>query len=227
MGFRYPDAGVRTDLTAAFAELRTAQAGRVRLASWKTVFGTAEEAWNTADAAWLESEYVRLFLAGGPCPLRETAYGDGRRIAGRAYELADISGFYRAFGCRLSRDRAQVADHLSAELEFASVMLVKEAYAIAEGWEEQREITRNAVKDFFEYHLGRWVRALADALAEHDPPAVYTALVDLTCAAVAGQCRRFRITPELAEGRLPRDFMQAEVFDCPQVAAESHGRPGN
>ena len=232
MGFRYPDADVRGEVAATFAELRAAQPQRLRLASWKVAFGAAEERWTTTDPELLESEYVRLFLAGGPCPPRETAYGDGRRIAGRAVELADISGFYRAFGCRLARDRAQVPDHLSTELEFASLLMLKEAYAVAEGWDEERNVTRSAAKDFLETHLGRWVKAFAGALREHDAPIVYTALADFTAAAVGGQCRRFRITPQLAEGRLPRDFMQGESFDCPQAAAadalveqgESHGR---
>jgi TorA maturation chaperone TorD len=225
LAFRYPDASTREHVGSAFANVFAAQAHRFRRGSWSKKFRSAAWAWETADGALLESEHVRLFLGAGPCALRETAYGDGRRIAGRSYELADIAGFYRAFGWKLTTAHPHLPDHLAAELEFTSVLLVKEAYALAEASDEHLEITRDATKAFLESHLGRWIGALVGALVEHGAPAVYVALADLVHDSVGHQCGRFQIAPQLADGRGPRDFMQEDAFNCPRdgTSAERSG----
>ncbi len=89
---------------------------RVRLAAW---------AWAGASSAGLALDYVRLFHGAGPVQLYETAYGDGRRLGGRSVEMADISGFYKAFGLEASGPDRNRADHLGAELEFLSLLLIK------------------------------------------------------------------------------------------------------
>jgi TorA maturation chaperone TorD len=219
LSFRYPDASTREHVASGFSEILAAQAQRFHSGSWSTAFRSAAEAWRAADGALLESEHVRLFLGAGICALRETAYGDGRRIAGRSYELADIAGFYRAFGWKLSATHPHLPDHLAAELEFASVLLVKEAYAFAEASDEHLEITRDAIKAFLESHLGRWISTLVGVLVEHGAPVAYVALADLVHDAVRRQCRRFRIAPQLADGRGPHDFMQEDGFNCPRDGA--------
>jgi len=219
--FRYPDAETRKTVTAMFAALHTGDGTRRRSVARADLLQRVEDAWSATDGAALESEYLRLFHGAGSCALRETAYGDGRRIAGRSAELADIAGFYRAFGLRVAERRPDLPDHLSAELELMSLLLLKEAYAISQGWTERRAIARDAQKEFLASHLGRWVGALADALAANDAPLIYLALVDVVGLAVRRQCRRFRIAPKLAEGRLPRDFMQDDGFDCPRAGGEN------
>lgn len=216
LAFSYPDASTRERIARAFSNILAAQTQRFRRGSWGKRFRTAAVAWETVYGPLLESEHVRLFLGAGLCALRETAYGDGRRIAGRSYELADIAGFYRAFGWKLSAAHPHLPDHLAAELEFVSVLLVKEAYALVEASDEHLEITRDATKAFLESHLGRWIGALVGALVEHGAPVAYVALADLVQDSVGRQCRRFRIAPRLADGRGPDDFMQEETFNCPR-----------
>jgi len=216
LAFGYPDATTRGRIASGFSNVLAAQTHRFRRGSWGKKFRSAAAAWETADRAALENEHVRLFLGAGLCALRETAYGDGRRIAGRSYELADIAGFYRAFGWKLSASHPHLPDHLAAELEFTSVLLVKEAYALAEASAEHLEITRDATKAFLESHLGRWIDALVGTLVENGAPVAYVALADLVQDSVARQCRRFRIAPRLADGRGPDDFMQEDAFNCPR-----------
>lgn len=216
--FRYPDAETHETVAAMFTALHSSNGVRPGSSAHADLLREAEAAWSATDGAVLQSEYLRLFHGSGACALRETAYGDGRRIAGRPTELADIAGFYRAFGLKLAERRPDLPDHLSAELELMSVLLLKEAYALSQGWAEQRTVARDAAKEFLASHLGRWVGTLANALEENEAPLVYLALMDLVCLSVRRQCRRFRIAPKLAQGRLPPDFMQNDAFDCPRVA---------
>ncbi|MDW8469780.1 MAG: molecular chaperone TorD family protein [Burkholderiales bacterium] len=119
-------------------------------------------AWAGTDDEHARDEYARLFLGSARAPMRETAYGDGRRLAGRSAELADIAGFYAAFGFAMSDEDRQPPDHLCAELEFCSLLLVKCAYALRDGWTERGRVAEAALRRFLEDHLGRWTHAFCD-----------------------------------------------------------------
>ena len=212
--FTYPSPGHQAAVRDAFARVRAARGrrgavGRALLA--------AERAWSAAHEDALAAEYIRRFLGSGPCPLHETAYGDGRRIAGRPVELADVQGFYQAFGFAQSERNPDLPDHLCAELEFYSLVLVKQAYALDADWTERRAVAHRAATAFLDDHLGRWVPALAEQLAEHGAAEPYRALAALLAAAVAEQCRRRRVAPQLASGRLPHDVMQDDELVCPRA----------
>lgn len=175
----------------------------------------AHSAWRDANLAALRAEYARLFIGGDAVSLHETAYGDGRRIAGRPVELADIGGFYLAFGLEISEQAPDLPDHLCAELEYYSLLLVKQTYAQSSGWVEEAEVTAHAARQFLEQHLGRWVHALALCLAEREVRAPYREHVRLLETLIDLECSRESIRPAPLEGRLPSDFMQADAFECP------------
>lgn len=211
-GFAYPEPGQRRALLRMLSQLPLEHGTGVPLRQLRL-------AWLGAGVALLRDEYSRLFLGHAPCSLHETAYGDGRRIAGRAAELADISGFYRAFGFELSESDPDLPDHIAVELEFYSLLLVKQAYAGSRRRPAQRAITRKAAHRFLEQHLGRWVGALAAGLAAQRPAAPYRELARALHALIARECAAVRARPRLREGRLPLDEMQADAFVCPHQAA--------
>jgi nitrate reductase assembly molybdenum cofactor insertion protein NarJ len=206
--FTYPDPAQVAEVNGAFGRVLTAKPHADR-----SLLRRAADAWLEADADALPGVYVRHFLAGSTCSLHETAYGDGRRIAGRPVELADVQGFYEAFGFGQSARHPDLPDHLCAELEFLSLLLLKEAYARHGDWPRRAALTRAAAAAFLRDHLGRWIPSLARAIAEHDAEP-YASLAALLDAAVAAQCRRRRVTPQPAEGRLPADPMQDDVLEC-------------
>ncbi|MBF0162722.1 MAG: molecular chaperone TorD family protein, partial [Magnetococcales bacterium] len=208
--FAYPHAGHRAEMAAALQQA-SGHAG-LEGVEWHAL--TAE--WESAEEEELEREYVRLFMGGAPCSLHETAYGDGRRMAGKPHELSDIRGFYKAFGLTLSESEPNLPDHLATELEFYSLLLLKQAYAIEEGWQEQREITEDAARKFMEHHLGRWVGAFAAALLEHNGEAAYRTLGAVVVAVVATECERLGVQPEFLIGRLSGDIMQEDTLICPR-----------
>lgn len=75
-----------------------------------------------------------------------------------AEEMADVAGFYRAFGLDFEGDRP---DHICMELEFMRLLVMKEAKALMDGNTENAEICISAQKSFLHSHLGRWAGALS------------------------------------------------------------------
>ncbi|MGD2079888.1 MAG: molecular chaperone TorD family protein [Nitrospirota bacterium] len=73
-------------------------------------------------------------------------------------EMADVAGFYRAFGLEFEGDRA---DHLCMELEFMRLLALKEARALLDGEGDNAEICVSAQREFMGSHLGRWVGSLS------------------------------------------------------------------
>ncbi len=153
-GFLYPDAALKQRLLKDIAAMPAGDAAAPALAA-------LERAWSMADEESLTDEYSRLFIGGDAVVLHETTYSG----TGRSTELADINGFYLAFGFDLRAGQHEVADHLGVELEFYSLLLLKQAYALEQGWQDKFEITRDAAKAFLADHLGRWVDSVRERAA--------------------------------------------------------------
>lgn len=124
-----------------------------------------------AEREWLESSHVRLFTvsASPDCPTFETAFlstDPGQQTA----RMADIAGFYRAFGV----DPASPGfrhDDICVELEFMGYLCGKEAHAAEHLGAPRVRQTVKAQRTFLKEHLGRWGaplgrRIAARALAE-------------------------------------------------------------
>jgi DMSO reductase family type II enzyme chaperone len=220
-GFAYPGPGQHQVVVKALAALHTPWIRGARLP-----VGRLRRAWEEADGAALQAEYLRLFSGRGPVSLHETAYGDGRRIAGRAAELADIAGFYAAFGLELKQSDPDLPDHIACELEFYSLLLVKQAYAQTRGHKLEHSIAQRAARRFLEQHLGRWVAPLERSIGEAGASAPYRLLGAFLDALVQAEGRRLRARPVPLPGRLPFEAMQAETFACPREPREAHRAAG-
>lgn len=168
-----------------------------------------------AVASILQQEYVFLFDRQVHCSPYETAYGDGRRIAGKSAELADIAGFYTAFGLAPSAARPDMVDHVAAELEFMSLLALKEAAALTEDLDEALAVTREAARAFLRDHLGRWAGAFARQLADSTAVPYYQAAGRLLAALVDEEVRALGVEPKPAVGLAAADPMQEEQFTCP------------
>ena len=81
-------------------------------------------------------------------------------------KLADVAGFYEAFGFELSPELGERPDFIGAELDFARLLLLKQAYALAKGWNEQADITGDSLDLFMSAHIVEWVPKLCYALNE-------------------------------------------------------------
>jgi TorA maturation chaperone TorD len=114
-----------------------------------------------SDPAMWQGEHTRLFEAAVVCPINETAYV--RRDKGVI--LADICGFYNAFGFEPDETSGEKADHLICELEFAGVLLVMLGEAERVHDPEKIAVVRSALQDFLREHLGEWLGMFCERLS--------------------------------------------------------------
>ena len=171
---------------------------------------------STIDLADLQAEHRRVFgLTGSLC--YETEYGLPHEYR-QSQEMADIAGFYRAFGFEnggLIRERP---DYLSTELEFMHTLTLKEVYAREAGEQEHLEVCVDAQRKFLQDHLAHWLPLFAKRLAPAAVTGVYAELTNLATAFVAAEADRLDARPE--PFRLPE--IKATPFnpdfscgDCP------------
>lgn len=123
------------------------------------------------------AERSRLLLL-ADCPAYETTYLDA---FARPRELADIAGFYHAFGVRSSGERE---DHLAVECEFLAFLCVKEALALASELEDEAARCRDARAAFLADHVGAWVRYYETDLASRARLAILPAAAAVVRALV-------------------------------------------
>lgn len=77
------------------------------------------------------SEYLRVFglVTCRECPPYETEYHPNPDPFFRAQQMADIAGFYRAFGIEPSARLRERPDHVTLELEFVAMLLARQRWA--------------------------------------------------------------------------------------------------
>jgi DMSO reductase family type II enzyme chaperone len=173
----------------------------------------------------LAGAYQRLFghIARGEAPLYETEYGQDDLFL-QPQELADLGGFYGAFGLTVSPHGGERPDHMSCECEFLMFLARKEAHALRTGDGEMLETTRRAVRLFVRDHLARFVPALAGRLARADAGGFYGVLGALAAAFVAAECRRLDVPlgPTALRLRLPvEDGVPMACGTCPMGAPDA------
>lgn len=126
----------------------------------------------------------------GRCPAYEGEYGSSE-INQCASQLADLAGFYEAFGVVIVDIEGGRPDFISVECEFMGVLSAKEALAFDSGDGELLERCRKAQRGFLKDHLATWLPAFARRVIDAHEHALYTALGDVAerfIAAEAGRC---------------------------------------
>jgi TorA maturation chaperone TorD len=107
------------------------------------------------------------------CPPYEMYFGRSH-IFQQTHELADISGFYKAFGLEVSKDdTANRWDHIAVELEFLHFLTYKQAYAIENHGDEELKACLTAKKKFLNAHIGKWIQAFSKAVERKSPVGFY------------------------------------------------------
>ncbi|MBM4439300.1 MAG: molecular chaperone TorD family protein [Candidatus Rokubacteria bacterium] len=209
----YPSPGRFAEVAAAAERIVDAAAPPLR--ARVRALAAAARAASEAEAA---AEYVALFHGAARCIPCEGAYGPVR-MAGKSAELADIAGFYAAFGMEPSAGEPEIEDHVATELEFMSALALKEAWALAEAHYEHAEISADATAAFLRDHLARWIPAFAAALDGATTAPYYRAVAALLTAWVAQDVAALGVTVEPLPTAAATPAA-AEPFACPMAGEQ-------
>jgi len=165
----------------------------------------------------LQHTYVDLFDRGkGRVSLYETEHGRMRGLA-KGHDLADLAGFYTAFGLTLDTEELhEMLDHVAVELEFYGVLLLKQALLLEEGDGEGVAIVLDARRKFLADHLGSFVPAIAAQPAVHADHA-YGPVFAWCAELVAQECASLGVSPA------PLDFFP-ELREPDEVECGKHVR---
>lgn len=201
VGFAYPEEGAVERLRGLLARTREVVTGP-DLARPLAKLGPVLEA---VDRLELEARHNALFSGSVSCSPHETEY-EADPFA-KVRQLADVSGFYRAFGLGVSEARRTMPDFIGTELEFMSLLCRKEAYAASRGWAERAGVAAAAERDFLRDHLGRWVAAFCGGVRREtaDRPgaaAFYRALAELCERFVEAEIAAFGVSPVRLERQM-------------------------
>jgi DMSO reductase family type II enzyme chaperone len=171
-----------------------------------------------ADAEDLKPEYTELFLTRMFCPPSETVYG--KNSFNTPNILGDISGFYKAFGFRLS-GKAEVAhDNIAVELEFMSFLELKIAYALEQEMEANLDICQSAKKRFLAEHIGRWIWVFGQNLVARSSEDYFKSLGQLICKFIDAELEFYSIKVDIEGNQeMPQDNSPME---CPHASGETH-----
>lgn len=137
------------------------------------------------DAAYLEAFGHSISK---DCPPYETEYCANHDVTFRSQRLADVAGFYRAFGLDRSDNLRERVDHLSFEAEFAQILIARQLYAADQGLEEAHaEVCQAAQRRFFAEHLGWWLPAFGVQLEARTGSGFYKGLARFVRAFTAAE----------------------------------------
>lgn len=150
-------------------------------------------------------DYDRVFglVLASECQPYETEYHPNAEAFFRSQQMADVAGFYRAFGLEPSQADPERPDHIALELEFMAFLLMKKRFALATVEQDPAAPERAAVCDgvqrsFFRDHLAWWVPSFATGLRRRAATGFYAALGQVLAAFMPAERRRLGVdTPSV------------------------------
>ncbi|MBK9294777.1 MAG: molecular chaperone TorD family protein [Oligoflexia bacterium] len=160
----------------------------------------------------LRSEYISIFDQSKSLnPLYETEYGRERAMF-KATELSDIAGFYRAFSFEMNEDGDRdMVDHISVELEFYSLLMMKYMYLEQVNDQNGCEVVLDGMRKFMNSHLGRFVSAILDRDGVKSSE-TYSHILKWVEKIVMQECYRIGVNPDVA--RWFSSQTEAEAVCC-------------
>ncbi len=183
-GFRRPDEGLFAYFTSGYMHAWRNITGLMEEGGgFQLLLGRLEGALSSMGHEGLLDEYTELFEPQGRLlsPPYETEYTKEtpHHSLTEPAQMADIAGFYRAFGLVVSESTPERVDHIAAELEFMYFLTYKESIAFKENNREHIRILRYAERRFLNDHLGRWTGRFRRRVAESLDGGFYSTLTDL------------------------------------------------
>ncbi|MEO6810319.1 MAG: molecular chaperone TorD family protein [Isosphaeraceae bacterium] len=161
----------------------------------------------------IKADHNRIFGLVIPkeCPPYETEYVSTSEAFQRTQQLADIAGFYCAFGLEPSNQSPERHDNVVLELEFMAFLLLKKRLAVSdpEDVDEAAEhvlVCEEAEHSFMKDHLSWWLPAFATGLMSKSGSGVYHEIGRTLAALIPAERYRLNVAapfkparPELIE----------------------------
>ena len=171
----------------------------------------------------LRAEFDRVFGLVVPreCPPYETEYHSSSETFFRSQQLADIAGFYRAFGLDAAHDRPDRPDHVALELEFMAFLLMKRRLAVAQADKaadapNHARVCEDAEHSFFRDHLAWWMPAFATGLRRKAGGGYYSALGQVLAALIPVERHHLHVAAALKPA-------QPDLIEPPEEQAGCSG----
>lgn len=112
----------------------------------------------------IQPEFMQVFghTLSNDTSLYEMEHLTSKDVFAMTQNLADISGFYKAFGLQV--DPGERADHLAVEAEFLGFVLLKEVLALQKGETGNAKICQDAAKAFWDDHFSNWIPSFISSI---------------------------------------------------------------
>lgn len=222
LGFRYPSDSLFDILRSK--EFAKGLRGSVRLSSGplrNEADSLTRSLRRVVSCEKLESEYNFLFAPSDElnCPPYETEY-DSSNVFSKVNQLADIMGFYKAFGLCIRTEGRERPDYVGVELEFMHFLTLKEAHARTNNMETAALVCRDAQKKFMDDHLAGWLPDFCKRVRNHSKMGFYAAVASLALSFLEFETRQLDVV--LTKDTVnPPLITPPEEFVCPVDCSES------
>ena len=165
----------------------------------------------------LRRSHQRLFpqVESQETPGYETAYR-GTELFNHTAIMADIAGFYRAFGLEVGGSKRERPDHVTVELEYLAFLSFKEALSAEGGYDDQADICADAERAFLADHLGDWGPELGRRLKRHSDHEFFSVVGRLLDQWINRRLDDLGVEPNARAGALipSEGFADAESLPC-------------
>lgn len=132
----------------------------------------------------------------------------------QARQMADVAGFYRAFGAEAHGPAHERPDHAGCELEFLAFLGVRKLAAVEAGHDAEADLCREIEEAFLSDHAGRWLPAFFRALQREAADGFHRALGRLGADGIASELERRGVQPAPLGPRARRLSVEADELAC-------------
>ncbi len=165
-----------------------------------------------------EARRIFTHVRSADCPPNELPYRS-RELFRESQQLADINGFYRAFGFENGGVRRERPDHVAVELEFLGALSVLQAMAVAAGDVQREQVAQQAYRHFLRDHALAWMPSFAARLtgASGVISDLYGSLASLLAAFMQTEAERLHLPLGSTDDPAPAEVGPLEEESCPMV----------
>lgn len=172
----------------------------------------------------LNEQFENTFglLVSAACPPYETEYINSKFDFQRSNTLADVSGFYRAFGLTPDDEHPERPDHVVLELEFMAQLVGLQRRAAQNSDAdavEKAAVCRDAQWRFLQEHLAWWTPAFSRLLSKENPNGFYEAAGAFLAALVPAE-RGLLGVVAATRGAAPSTLERPEECEGCQLATQ-------